>query len=94
MEQWRWLNAPKPLKNFEKKRREVKDLLEELAPIVNFLNAGRTKSFINDLSGVLGKVRSVKKNQNSRSYFIRTDILDQFLDEDGLKTHRLESGIG
>ena len=60
------------LKNNRKQRREYKDVCEELAPIVTFLQ--ENKAFLNKLEQTLGAVRKVEKYHANRTYISRTGV--------------------
>lgn len=50
-------------------RRKYKDAVEELEPIVNFLDDQQNRMFVNRLSGLLGQVRKVE-NYHQRRFYI------------------------
>lgn len=60
------------LKNNRKQRREFKDVCEELAPIVTFVQ--ENKSILNKLEQTLGAVRKVEKYHSNRTYISRTGV--------------------
>ena len=55
-------------------RREYKDVVQVLAPLLEFLGDSRNKNILNQLREVLGKMRKVEKRQNHRVYYPR--VLD------------------
>jgi len=50
------------------KRRSFKDSVEELEPIVDFLNDPKNKSVLNALTQLLGEVRKVERYHSNRFY--------------------------
>ena len=54
-------------------RRENKDIVEELEPIIEFLNVQGNKKTMDQLTQLLGKVRKVEKYHESRSYHPRVE---------------------
>lgn len=49
-------------------RREYKDAVEELEPVIEFLNDAQNKKVINSLSHLLGQIRKVENYHKSRIY--------------------------
>lgn len=54
-------------------RRENKDIVEELEPIIEFMADRTNKKAIDQLSQLLGKVRKVEKYHENRTYFPRVE---------------------
>lgn len=54
-------------------RRENKDIVEELEPIVEFMSDRANKRAIDQLSQLLGKVRKVEKYHENRTYYPRVE---------------------
>ena len=61
------------LKLSRKTRRISKDIVEELEPIIDFLNVPQNRKVINQLSQVLGQVRKAEKYHTNRRYFPRVE---------------------
>ena len=59
------------LKNCRKLRRECKDTVEILTPLVQFLDSDRGKQLVNLLREALGKTRKVEKMMETRVYHPR-----------------------
>lgn len=49
-------------------RRESKDTVETLSPLINYLDSDRGRQAINLLKEVLGKTRRVEENMKTRTY--------------------------
>ena len=62
-----------------RRRRECKDTIEILDPLVQFLYSERGKNLIHLMNEVLGKTRRVEKNMETRTYCYR--VLE---DEEGI----------
>lgn len=62
------------LKNCRSVRRENKDIVEELEPIVYFANDEKNMKTFNQLTQLLGQVRKVEKYHESRSYHPRVEV--------------------
>ena len=58
-----------------RQRRESKDTVEILEPLVEFLSSDKGKNLLNLMREVLGKTRKVEKSMETRTYIPR--ILDQ-----------------
>ncbi|MBR6849648.1 MAG: hypothetical protein IKM88_05380 [Lachnospiraceae bacterium] len=54
-------------------RRENKDIVEELEPIIEFMADRTNKKVIDQLSQLLGRVRKVEKYHENRSYYPRIE---------------------
>lgn len=54
-------------------RRQNKDIVEELEPIVEFIDAPQNRRTINQLSELLGKVRKVENYHENRVYHPRVE---------------------
>ena len=54
-------------------RRENKDIVEELEPIVDFLSVQQNKKAIDQLTQLLGRIRKVEKYHENRSYHPRVE---------------------
>ena len=65
------------LKEVRKKRRAAMDLLEEVAPIVEWEESHR--DVIKSLEKLLGELRKIEKNQETRIYTARTKVLDEIV---------------
>lgn len=52
-------------------RRECKDTIEVLEPLVRFLDSDRGKSLYNQFRETLGKTRKVEKSMENRTYIPR-----------------------
>lgn len=74
------------------KRRNAKETLEQLAPIVEWYD--KNSQCIQDLRAVLGSVRKIEKLQDSRVYAIRGHILDGITDLTHLRGDNSEEDIG
>lgn len=69
----------KALVDVRKKRRQAKNALSELAPIVEFKDKnGNTLSRISD---ILGTVRNLEKKNKAASYHPKTTIVHDILDK-------------
>lgn len=66
----------KKLKLVRRKRREAKDLIFQLTPLVKWIDDN--KATIKSLEKVLGEVRKAEKNSNNRFYTPKTSILDDY----------------
>ena len=64
----------KLLKKVRQQRRVAKDTAERLAPIMDW--SSKQKSFVDNLSQLLGAVRRVENRQQTRFYTPRTDVVD------------------
>ena len=58
-----------------RERREFKDTVEILEPLVEFLDSDKGKNLLNLMREVLGKTRKVEKSMETRTYIPR--ILEQ-----------------
>lgn len=54
-------------------RRENKDIVEELEPIIEFMSDRNNKRAMDQLQQLLGKVRKVEKYHENRSYYPRVE---------------------
>lgn len=54
-------------------RRENKDIVEELEPIIEFMSVQSNKRAIDQLAQLLGKVRKVEKYHENRTYYPRVE---------------------
>ena len=54
-------------------RRENKDIVEELEPIIDFLSVQSNKNAIDQLTQLLGRIRKVEKYHENRSYHPRVE---------------------
>lgn len=54
-----------------RQRRECKDTVETLEPLIQFLENERGKNLMNLMREVLGKTRKVEKSMETRTYFPR-----------------------
>lgn len=54
-------------------RRENKDIVEELEPIIDFLSVQSNKKAIDQLTQLLGRIRKVEKYHENRSYHPRVE---------------------
>lgn len=54
-------------------RRESKDVVEELEPIVDFMSIQSNRKVIEQLTQILGKIRKVEKYHASRTYHPRVE---------------------
>lgn len=54
-------------------RRENKDIVEELEPIIDFLDIQNNKKTMDQLTQLLGRVRKVEKYHENRSYHPRVE---------------------
>lgn len=54
-------------------RRENKDIVEELEPIIDFLGVQSNKKTMDQLTQLLGKIRKVEKYHENRSYHPRVE---------------------
>lgn len=54
-----------------KNRRYYKDVVEEVTPVVEFFNESSTKTTLNKMRELLGKLRKVDSYHASRTYFPR-----------------------
>lgn len=54
-------------------RRRNKDIVEELEPIVEFMNNPQNKRCIDQLTQLLGKIRKVERYHENRSYHPRVE---------------------
>lgn len=54
-----------------RQRRECKDTVEILEPLIQFLDSERGKNLMNLMREVLGKTRKVEKSMENRTYFPR-----------------------
>lgn len=54
-------------------RRENKDIVEELEPVMEYLEAPNHKKALDQLTQTLGKVRKAEKYHENRSYFPRVE---------------------
>ena len=61
------------LQENRKNRRYYKDVVEELQPIIDFLNDNANRGFVNKLKEVLGKVRKAEFYHSNRTYFPRVE---------------------
>ena len=64
----------KKLKAVRQKRRDAKDTIFQLTPLVKWINDNR--SIIKSLERVLGEVRKSEKKANNRFYTPKTSILE------------------
>ena len=55
------------------KRRECKDIVEELEPIIDFMSVQTNKKAIDQLAQMLGRIRKVEKYHENRSYYPRVE---------------------
>lgn len=62
------------------KRRAYKDSLEEIQPIIDYIN--NNKKVINDLKRLLGEVRKQEKKHTNRKYFPRVLDFTTYKQED------------
>lgn len=62
-----------------KKRRDAKNMIDTCQPIVDWQIAN--KQIINSLRQLLGDVRKTERRQASRTYTVRTKILDGIYDD-------------
>ena len=58
-------------------RRKNKDIVEDLEPIIEFLEDGKHKVALNSLTLVLGKVRKAEKYHENRYYIPRVEKGDK-----------------
>lgn len=70
----------KVLKEVRIKRREAKDIAEQLEPLVDW-EAQNSKS-IKELEKVLGEMRKAEKSKQNRHYNPKTDIVSTTLNKD------------
>ena len=61
------------LQENRKNRRYYKDVVEELQPIIDFLNDNANRGLVNKLKEVLGKVRKAESYHSNRTYFPRVE---------------------
>ena len=61
------------LKQCLKRRRENKDILEELEPVLEFLEDRNNKKTVDKMVQLLGKMRKVEKYHKNRSYHPRIE---------------------
>lgn len=54
-------------------RRENKDIVEELEPMIDFLSSPANKKAVDLLSQILGRIRKVEKYHENRSYHPRVE---------------------
>ena len=54
-------------------RRENKDTIEELEPLIEFLNIPANKKAVDQLTQILGKVRKAEKYHENRTYHPRVE---------------------
>ncbi len=65
------------LKEVRKKRRAAMDLLEEVTPIVEWKET--YKDIVKSLERLLGEVRKIEKNRQTRIYTTRTKVLEDVI---------------
>ena len=58
-------------------RRESKDTIEELEPLIEFLNIPANKKAVDQLTQILGKVRKAEKYHENRTYHPRVEKNEQ-----------------
>lgn len=56
-----------------KTRRENKDIVEELEPVIDFMSVQANKKVIDQLTQLLGRIRKVEKYHENRSYHPRVE---------------------
>ena len=56
------------LRDCRRTRREIKDTLEVLAPLIQFLESDRGRNMLNLLREALGKTRKVEEHMKNRYY--------------------------
>lgn len=61
------------LANARRERRKAKDAIEQLTPIIEF--SDNNKRFIDLLSHLLGNMRKIEKQQETRTYLPKTEVL-------------------
>jgi len=55
------------------KRRENKDIVEELEPLIDFMSIQTNKKAVDQLTQLLGRIRKVEKYHENRSYHPRVE---------------------
>lgn len=69
----------KALRQIRQKRREAKQTIELLDPIVKWQN--ENKSTLKGIERLLGSIRIIDEKQSKRTYTPRTDILNEVIEE-------------